>query len=128
MVLIRCDSKCLTFMNSWGTDWGDNGFFRIKDQSVLNKMKFYDVYWESTDLKQSEKLAYKNQGAKRVQEHLTRYQDLPYKCPNCNSTSNFSQYQGNLFEAKCPKCHQIFKPTNRGLLHSLYYSHMQLML
>ena len=74
-------------MNSRGTGWGDNGFFRIKDQLVLNKMKFYDVYWELQDLTPSEKQAYKKQGAERWQKLLQTYpslQDLPYKCPNCH--------------------------------------------
>ena len=128
VVLIRCDSKCLTFMNSWGTGWGDNGFFRIKDQSVLNDMKFYDVYWTLKDLKASEKQAYKEQGAERGRELLQTFpslQDLFYKCPKCSDTSEVVQYSGNLIEAKCPKCHQKFKPTNRDILYSLYYRNMK---
>ena len=35
----------LKFINSWGADWGDKGFFRLKDGKVLN-MTFYDVYFE----------------------------------------------------------------------------------
>ena len=36
-------------MNSCGTDWGDDGFFKIENEDVLRselwQMKFFDVYW-----------------------------------------------------------------------------------
>ena len=65
MVLIRCDSKCHTFRIHGALIGMTMVFFRIKDQSVLNDMMFYDVYWKLKDLKASEKQAYKEQGAKR---------------------------------------------------------------
>jgi hypothetical protein len=53
VVLVRCDAVSLTFMNSWGTKWADGGFFSISSESVLNDMKFYDVYWTLNDLKKN---------------------------------------------------------------------------
>jgi hypothetical protein len=29
VVFTSYNSKCLTFMNSWGEEWADNGFFRV---------------------------------------------------------------------------------------------------
>ena len=68
MVLIGCDPNYLTFMNSWGQGFGDGGFFRVEDQSVLIDMKFYDVYWTLNDLKQSEVKAYERESIKRGKE------------------------------------------------------------
>lgn len=35
VVLIRCDETSLTFMNSWGSDWGNNGFYTVDKASTL---------------------------------------------------------------------------------------------
>ena len=60
-------------MNSWGQGFADGGFFRVKDQSVLNDTKFYDVYWTRNDLKPSEIEAYKKEGIKRSKELLQTF-------------------------------------------------------
>jgi hypothetical protein len=64
VVLMRCDAGSLTFMNSWGTEWADGGFFSISNESVLNDMKFYDVYWTVDDLTECEKQAYEKYSLK----------------------------------------------------------------
>ena len=123
VVLIGCDPNCLTFMNSWGQGFADGGFFRVKDQSVLNDTKFYDVYWNLSDLKQSEIEAYERESAKRGKELSQTFpsvQDLSYKCPKCNQNSRVGEFSGHVLEAKCPKCHQKFKPTNKEIMQSLY--------
>lgn len=43
VVLIKCDPRSLTFLNSWGTAFADGVFFPVRNQAVLN-MQFYDVY------------------------------------------------------------------------------------
>ena len=43
VVLINYDSDRLEFLNSWGQKWADNGFFCVKDEYVLENLKFYDV-------------------------------------------------------------------------------------
>ena len=123
MVLIGCDPDCLTFMNSWGQDFADGGFFRIKDQSVLNETTFFDIYWTQSDLKQSEIKAYEREGTKRGQELLETFpsiKDLSYRCPKCNQNSKVGQFSGHMLEAWCPKCRQKFKPTNKEIRQSLY--------
>ena len=126
VVLIRCDPDCLTFMNSWGTEFADEGFFRVEDQSVLNDMKFYDVYWTLDDLTSGEKRAYKIEGTKKAKEVLEKFpslKDVIYKCPKCKRDSKVVEYYGNLLEAECPKCHKSFEPTNGSILQSTLYSH-----
>ena len=128
VVLIRCDPKCLTFMNSWGTGFADKGFFRVEDSSVLRKMQFYDVYWTLDDLKESEKQAYKEKctaDAKKLLEDFPSLKDLPVKCPMCNKISKVVEYCGSLLVATCPKCDQTFMPKNRDLLESLYICNMK---
>ena len=123
MVLIRCDPDCLTFMNSWGQNFADGGFFRVEDESVLNDTIFYDIYWTLKDLKPDEIKAYERECTKRGQELSQTFpsiQDLSYKCPICNQNSKVGEFSGHLLEAQCPKCCQKFKPTNSEIMHSLY--------
>ena len=127
LVLTRCDPKCLTFMNSWGTDFADEGFFRVEDSSVLRDMLFYDVYWEMEDLTPKEKLAFEKEGTRRGKELLQTFpslQDLPYQCPECKRISKVVEYYGNMLVAECSKCHKKFVPKNEQLLESLYIRNM----
>ena len=62
VVLTSYNSKCLTFMNSWGQKWGDNGFFRVQNAEVL-QLEFFDVYWTLNDLTEREKEYYHQRGS-----------------------------------------------------------------
>ena len=123
MVLTGCDPNCLTFMNSWGQEFADGGFFRVEDENVLNETTFYDVYWEEEDLTRSEKEAYEREGIKRSKELLRKFssiKDLSHTCPNCLQSSNIGDYYGHILEARCPRCHKKFRPTNKDIMNSLY--------
>jgi len=125
VVLMRCEPNCLMFMNSWGDEWGDRGFFRIKNAEVLPKMRFFDVYWEEYDLLPSEIQAFKQEGtdvAKNISQDLTSVYNLDYKCPKCDGISKVKDYIGDLLEAKCPICHMEFEPDHVGIMQSLYLS------
>ena len=90
VVLTGCAPNHLTFMNSWGQNWADGFFFRVKDKNVLHNMKFYDVYWTEDDLKPSEREAFKREGTERGKELLQQFpsvKELPYECPKCNKIS-----------------------------------------
>ncbi|CAF4555109.1 unnamed protein product, partial [Rotaria sp. Silwood2] len=69
IVLMKCDPTSLTFMNSWGTDFADGGFFRVRNQAVLN-LQYYDVYWTLNDLKQSEIVAFTTKSNEKGQDIL----------------------------------------------------------
>ncbi|EFQ32890.1 uncharacterized protein GLRG_08034 [Colletotrichum graminicola M1.001] len=62
VVLVDCKPNCLTFLNSWGKTWGNNGSFSVEDHTVLEvdgiPMRFYDVYWLQSDLAPAELRAY----------------------------------------------------------------------
>ena len=36
-------------MNSYGKDWGDSEYFRVKNTDALN-IKFVDICWDKCDL------------------------------------------------------------------------------
>jgi aminopeptidase C len=62
----------LKFLNSWGKDFGDNGFFSVSP-GVLIETRYFDVFWEESDLSNEEKEAYKKyveNGRRTVKEYL----------------------------------------------------------
>jgi hypothetical protein len=122
VVLTECAPDYLKYMNSWGQDFADGGFFRVEDQSVFSNTEFYDVYSTVEDLKPSEIEAYKEEAAKtarRLQQKFPSISSLPYDCPKCGKTSKVGEYSGHMLDAECPKCHQTFKPTNGEILNSI---------
>ncbi|OXA40995.1 uncharacterized protein LOC110860372 [Folsomia candida] len=51
--LFDCEPSGLVFMNSWGEDWADGGYFRVANADVLG-VKFFDVFAVQEDLKLEE--------------------------------------------------------------------------
>ena len=120
VVLVGCGPNYLKFMNSWGQNWGDGGFFRIKDAKVLPCMEFYDVCCNILD---SEIETFKMRNACEVTEYLKDIESISqqiYRCPKCHRTSKIKDYTGHLLKACCPLCHQSFEPAGEGIMKSLY--------
>jgi hypothetical protein len=89
VVLTSYNSKCLTFMNSWGETWADKGFFRVQNAEVL-QLEFFDVYWTLSDLTEGEKEYYHQHGsevAAKLVNSLKVLQKAEYICPECEQTS-----------------------------------------
>ena len=71
VVLTSYSIDSLVFMNSWGKEWADNGFFSIANSKVLS-CKFYDVYWTVNDLSGAEKIRFELHGLRLSKKESTR--------------------------------------------------------
>ncbi|RKK94463.1 hypothetical protein BFJ68_g15189 [Fusarium oxysporum] len=76
VVLTRCDPKSLTFINSWGSDWDNNGSFSVENARVLEldldnglniPARFYDIYQLENDMTPGERAAYYHKVDKALQ-------------------------------------------------------------
>jgi ribosomal protein L37AE/L43A len=116
VVLTSYNSKCLTFMNSGGQKWGDNGFFRVQNAEVL-QLEFFDVYWTSNDLTEGEKEYYHQHGsevAAKLMNSLKGLQKAEYTCPECEKTSLVIEFAGTLSKVRCPKCLREFSTSDNA--------------
>jgi hypothetical protein len=122
VVLTSYNSSCLTFMNSWGQKWGDNGFFRIQNAEVL-QLELFDVYWTLNDLTEGEKEYYRKNGsdvATMLMNLLEALQKAVYTFPKCEQTSSSSEFAGTLSKFQCPKClHDFSTDDNAGNIVAL---------
>ena len=122
VVLTSYNSSCLTFMNSWGQKWGDNGFFRIQNAEVL-QLELFDVYWTLNDLTEGEKEYYRKYGsdvATMLMNLLEALQKSVYTFPKCEQTSSSSEFAGTLSKFQCPKClHDFSTDDNAGNIVAL---------
>ncbi len=110
VVLTSFNSYCLRLMNSWGTDWADQGFFRVRNSDVLDT-RFIDVYWTMDDMFESEVEAYKLEGPTiegKLVRSLTGLRTATFRCPLCGVTSKVTEYTGQLIRACCPCCQGDF--------------------
>ena len=113
VVLTSFNSSCLRLMNSWGTEWADQGFFRVRNNDVLDT-RFIDVYWTVDDLLESEVEVYRLEGpqiAGELVQSLTGLRTATFRCPLCGVTSGVTEYTGQLVRACCPRCQGEFDCT-----------------
>ncbi|KAL4982144.1 hypothetical protein BDW68DRAFT_192404 [Aspergillus falconensis] len=107
VLLTRCDPHSLTFLNSWGRKWGDNGSFTIEDPSVLElddpaglaKMRFYDVYWQLGGLTEVERKRYSDYVDRMLQRFAGRHPillELEMACPLCKRSAPIADFTGSL--------------------------------
>ncbi|KAI8651868.1 hypothetical protein NCS56_01402900 [Fusarium sp. Ph1] len=130
VVLTGCAPGSLTFLNSWGRQWGDHGTFSIRSPSVLEvdglskaPMKFYDVYWLESDLTDSEREAYNLKVDEKLRSNSSEYPsilELDICCPLCLEVAPIREFSGNIRQAKCPRCHGSFLPEPGYLVKGLY--------
>jgi hypothetical protein len=114
VVLTSYNSKCLTFMNSWGHKWADNGFFRVHNAEVL-QLEFFDIYWTLSDLTEGEEKCYYQHGsevAAKLVNSLKGLQKAEYICPECEQTSLVTEFNGTLSKVRCPKCSRETQETS----------------
>ncbi|KAF4466400.1 hypothetical protein FALBO_6748 [Fusarium albosuccineum] len=130
VVLTGCDPVSLTFLNSWGRDWGNSGSFSIEKAAVLELdgqtktlMEFYDVYWLESDLKDIEREAYNAKVDEKLHSHSSQFPsifELETRCPLCLAIAPIAKFSGNMREATCPTCSKSFHPEPGHLVQALY--------
>lgn len=131
VVLVKCDANSLTFLNSWGADWGSNGSFSIESPEVLEqrgapdwtRMCFYDIYWIERDLTIAERLAYDRKVDDAFHAQASKFPsvlELEVQCPLCRKNSPIAHITGNIRLAICPSCGKSFKPEPGHLVQALY--------
>ena len=120
VVMTACSPESLTFLNSYGNDWGDGGSFSVESREVLEvmdaakfgvEMQFYDVFWVEDDLTTGERRAYEG----KVDEHIRRgFQqfssafELEVQCPFCGGNFSSADFRGNVRRATCPFCRKFW--------------------
>ena len=73
VVITKYNKDCFTVLNSWGDQWGDNGFFKIKDFTVFPKFRCFDVFFTLNDLTDYEKEEYQKLVERKKKEFLDDY-------------------------------------------------------
>ena len=118
VVLTSFTSKFLRLMNSWGTEWGDGGFFKIKNSETLREMTFIKIYVDKKRLLTKERNYAALHGGKKAATFLKNLQGLKlsqHTCPSCKLSSRVSEFKGVMFHGRCPKCNEQFTlNTNSG--------------
>ena len=120
VVLTSYNSQSLTFMDSYGVESANNGFFRVENAEVLgNQLKFFDVYWNEDELSDKEKERYRKHGSKlagKLIELLEGLEFAEYTCPktNCQRVSLVTEFTGTLSKVRCPKCFGEFSANDNA--------------
>ena len=114
----------ITFLNSWGSNFGDNGTFKVKDLNVFRESIFYDIYYDEEDISEEEKNyyskninyianilnSYEGLSTEKLINHYNNLLKQSFICTYCRSQINIDKIDLNIendFNVKCVVCHYI---------------------
>jgi hypothetical protein len=123
VVLIRAAPDCLTLLNSWGDDWGDDGCFRIENPAVFG-MTFVSVAGDEQRLSPDDMDFMREERARLVDSPEARaiLHGEEIECPECQKVAAAGDYTGSCLRVTCPHCNHSFPPRIESLIR-LRYQH-----
>ena len=128
VLLVEFSSDYLKFLNSWGSNWADNGTFKVKNADVLasyytdHRATFYDIFYYEEDLSPNEKTYYSknityirkildNLGEitiNKIINHINELSNNFYKCKKCFEKMKPDYFvpfiENGLHKVKCIRC------------------------
>lgn len=115
VVLTSIEENCLKFLNSYGNNWEDQGYSRLKDENVflkasLRERKFLDVYWDKDDLSEEEIELFNNNYLSFIKQasnylmdsnkDIKKELEKEFKCPNpkCEKSLNLEYFELKFYQ------------------------------
>ena len=122
VVFVKYGSNYLEFINSWGINWNNGGFFRVGDLKFFQNVRFFDVFWFLSDLTDQDKKNWEQRNQQIIKDNLSRYKLFNYKieCPKCKQIIEAEKFKGTFYKAECPLCGFKFVPNIEQLAKTLY--------
>ena len=129
VVLVSSTNKYLRFLNSWGTNFGEFGFFKIDNSQTLNIMKYLKIYYDYDELTQSQKDKHEKFKRSLTKTYFNNYENyekllkIETQCPYCGEKSEIGKFysEGSLDSVRCPECNEIFEVYDEKLIQKLYF-------
>ena len=131
VLLIEITEEYFRFLNSWGSDWGDGGTFKVEKANILSLInnnenlvpKYYDIFFYDIELLDEEKNYYtKNNeyirrlinlfdklNIKQIKSRINYLYNFTFTCQKCKNTMLKKQVKRNIingeYYTKCPFCY-----------------------
>ena len=128
VLLIEINDQYLRFLNSWGSNWGDGGTFRVKNGGILKPINtdmtpsFYDLFFYENELTNDEKLFYNNNinyirwlisdldemSIERIKNKMNELYTETFYCIQCGKGARKNQFifyiDNGIYKLICPFC------------------------
>ena len=127
--MVSSTNKYFRFLNSWGTDFGEFGFFKIDNSETLNKMEYLKIYYDYDELTQTQKDKHEKFRRNLTKKYFNNYENyekllkFEIQCPYCREKSEIGKFnsEGSLDSVRCPDCNEIFEAKDEKLIQKLYF-------
>ena len=128
VLLIEITDEYVRFLNSWGSNWGDMGTFKVKKAGILKPIntnmepKYYDLFFYESDLTENEKLFYRNNinyirwlisdfdemSLERIKNKMNELYSELFSCVRCGSNARKDEFkfyiENGIYKMICPFC------------------------